>query len=285
MKLRGQTACTKGASALPLFLMFSLALSSPSGVLAQLPVDLVIGITSPTSGALVRGTITVRANITLPVVAGVQFKLDGANLGAEDTTAPYEVPWNTTTASSGSHTLRAVARDLLGLLHTSDPVTVTVDNVPPTVTINQAPARQIRPMPRPSTSRWSSASRSAASPLLTSPSRAPPGGTKTVTVTGGPSTYNVAVSGMHQRHRHRDDRGWNGASDAAGNANTASTSTDNTVTVDAIAPTVTINQAAAQARSHQHLADQLHRDLQRAGQRLHRCRRHHHGHRRAAPRR
>ena len=39
------------------------------------------------------------------------------------------------------------------------------------------------------------------------------------------------------------------ANDAAGNASTASTSTDNTVTVDAIAPTVTINQAAAQAGS------------------------------------
>ena len=37
------------------------------------------------------------------------------------------------------------------------------------------------------------------------------------------------------------------ASDAAGNANTASTSADNTVTYDATAPTVTINQAATQA--------------------------------------
>ena len=37
------------------------------------------------------------------------------------------------------------------------------------------------------------------------------------------------------------------ASDAAGNANTASTSTDNTVTYDTTAPTVTINQAAGQA--------------------------------------
>ena len=34
-------------------------------------------------------------------VAGVQFKLDGANLGAEDTTAPYSIAWNTTTATNG----------------------------------------------------------------------------------------------------------------------------------------------------------------------------------------
>ena len=37
------------------------------------------------------------------------------------------------------------------------------------------------------------------------------------------------------------------ATDAAGNANAASTSTDNTVTWDIVPPTVTINQAAAQA--------------------------------------
>src|SRR5205807_1068594 len=49
------------------------------------------------------------------------------------TAAPYSVQWNTTTASNGSHTLTAVARDLLGLRWTSDPVTVTVSN-PPTIT-------------------------------------------------------------------------------------------------------------------------------------------------------
>ena len=49
-----------------------------------------------------------------------------------------------------------------------------------------------------------------------------------------------------ERHGHRHHRGRCGQ-DAAGNANTASTSTDNTVTFDATAPTVTINQAAGQA--------------------------------------
>src|SRR5207245_9554946 len=65
----------------------------------------------------------------------VQFKLDGANLGAEDTSAPYSVSWNTTTASNGSHTLSAVATDLLGGTWTSDPVAVTVfnDTTPPSV--------------------------------------------------------------------------------------------------------------------------------------------------------
>jgi len=44
----------------------------------------------------------------------VQFKLDGANLGAEATSAPYSVTWNTTTMANGSHTLSAVARDAAG---------------------------------------------------------------------------------------------------------------------------------------------------------------------------
>ena len=34
-------------------------------------------------------------------VAGVQFLLDGTPLGAEDTTAPYAVTWDTTTATNG----------------------------------------------------------------------------------------------------------------------------------------------------------------------------------------
>src|SRR5439155_27084913 len=53
---------------------------------------------------------------------------DGANLGAEDNSAPYSVSWSTRTTSNGSHTLIAVARDILGMQHTSDPVTVTVAN-------------------------------------------------------------------------------------------------------------------------------------------------------------
>ena len=75
-------------------------------------------------------------------VAGVQFKLDGANLLAEDTTAPYSISWNTTTVANGSHSLTAVARDAAGNLQTSSTVTITVNNAdttPPTVSLT-APA-------------------------------------------------------------------------------------------------------------------------------------------------
>src|SRR5439155_16027981 len=65
-------------------------------------------------------------------VAGVQFKLDGTtNLGAEDTTFPYSVAWNSTTATNGPHTLTAVARDAAGNTTTSAGVSVTVNNTGP----------------------------------------------------------------------------------------------------------------------------------------------------------
>ncbi|PYS96555.1 MAG: hypothetical protein DMF50_04275, partial [Acidobacteria bacterium] len=106
---------------------------SPHHALAQLPGDLIVTITSPTSGSTVAATITVSASVSPVgvVVGGVQFKLDGGNLGAEDTSAPYAVSWNTTGASNGSHTLVAIARDALGLTYASSPVSVTVSNAPP----------------------------------------------------------------------------------------------------------------------------------------------------------
>ena len=86
-------------------------------------------ITAPASGATVSGTINVTASAADNVgVAGVQFKLDGANLGAECTLPPYSVPWNTATASGGSHVLTAVARDAAGNVTTSAGATVTVAN-------------------------------------------------------------------------------------------------------------------------------------------------------------
>ena len=58
-----------------------------------------VSITAPAAGATVSGTVPVTATATDNVgVAGVQFKVDGVNVGAEDTKKPYSVSWNTTTA-------------------------------------------------------------------------------------------------------------------------------------------------------------------------------------------
>ena len=91
-----------------------------------------VTMSAPAAGALVSGTVTVSANASDNVgVASVQFQLDGTNLGSADTTLPYSISWNTTTVSSGVHTLRAIARDLAGNTTTSGAINVTVSNIVP----------------------------------------------------------------------------------------------------------------------------------------------------------
>ena len=88
-----------------------------------------VSIAAPSAGATVSGTITVSANASDNIgVASVQFQLDGANLGALDTTSPYSISWDTTTATNASHTLTAIAKDAAGNTTTSAAVAVTVSN-------------------------------------------------------------------------------------------------------------------------------------------------------------
>ncbi len=96
-----------------------------------------VSITTPVNNATVSGTQTVSANASDSTgVAGVQFKVDGNNIGAEDTTAPYSASLNSTTLTNGSHSISAVARNTGGLTATAT-ATVTVNNTttpPPTGT-------------------------------------------------------------------------------------------------------------------------------------------------------
>src|SRR5438128_1432897 len=88
-----------------------------------------VSISSPVSGSTLSGTATISANASDDVgVAGVQFKLDGNNIGTEVTTAPYSASRDTTILLNGSHMLSAVARDAAGNRTTSAPVPVTVAN-------------------------------------------------------------------------------------------------------------------------------------------------------------
>lgn len=99
-------------------------------------------ITAPTAGQTIAGTITVSAWTSDNVGAvGVRFRLDGADLGAEDTTPPYDLSWDTRTTTNGSHTLIAMARDAAGNIGTSPALTVMVIvTVPlPTLTLSANP--------------------------------------------------------------------------------------------------------------------------------------------------
>src|SRR6185369_4331245 len=64
-----------------------------------------VSVTSPSAGASVTGTVALAANASDNVgVTGVQFRLDGANIGAEDTSAPYTYAWDSLATANGSHT-------------------------------------------------------------------------------------------------------------------------------------------------------------------------------------
>src|SRR4029077_6891026 len=86
-------------------------------------------VTAPAGGATLSGPATVTANATDNLaVAGVQFRVDGQNVGAEDASSPSSVVWDTRGELNGTQPLTAVARDAAGNTATSGAVVVTVSN-------------------------------------------------------------------------------------------------------------------------------------------------------------
>jgi hypothetical protein len=92
-----------------------------------------VAVTSPAGGSMIAGPTTLSAQASDNTgVAGVQFQIDGANIGAEIRTAPYSMTWTPSSAQQGPRVVAAVARDAAGNASTAA-VNVTVDTVPPTV--------------------------------------------------------------------------------------------------------------------------------------------------------
>jgi hypothetical protein len=88
-----------------------------------------VSLSAPASGASLQGTVTASATASDDTsVAGVQFLLDGVNLGAEVTSAPFSISWDTSASSNGNHSLSAKARDLAGNTATASAVSVAVNN-------------------------------------------------------------------------------------------------------------------------------------------------------------
>ena len=89
-------------------------------------------VTAPAAGATVSGLITVSATASDDSgVAGVQFQVDGVNVGAEDTAAPFSLSWSTASVPNGQHAVTAVARDAAGNSTESAAVDVNVANTQP----------------------------------------------------------------------------------------------------------------------------------------------------------
>ncbi len=106
-------------------------LYKPSATIGDVTPPSSVIVTAPSAGATVSGTVTpLSATASDDVgVAGVQFKVDGVNVGAEDTVAPYSIIWDTTGVANGTHSISAVARDAANNTATSSAVNVTVSNV------------------------------------------------------------------------------------------------------------------------------------------------------------
>jgi hypothetical protein len=102
----------------------------PAGGGGGSPPPPVITMTSPPPNGTVSNKTTIAANASDQgaVITGVQFLLDGNNLGSQVAMSPYSVIWDTTTATAGTHTLSAIAYSSAGASNTSSPITVTVDN-------------------------------------------------------------------------------------------------------------------------------------------------------------
>jgi hypothetical protein len=144
-----------------------------------------------------------------------------------------------------------VAQDAAGNLNaasTSTDNSVTLDTTAPTVTINQA-STQADPTNSTTIHFTAVFSEPVTGFTGTSVSLGGTAGATTAMVTdsGDHMTYDVAVSGTTQDGTVTAAIAAGVAQDAASNLNAASTSTDNSVTLDTTAPTVTINQASTQA--------------------------------------
>jgi hypothetical protein len=117
--------------------VFSVVISAQWRVDRTLPT---VTITAPVNGATVSNAVVLAATATDNVgVVGVQFQVDGSNVGSEDTRSPYTVTWTSTSKPNGVHTISARARDAAGNRRTAS-ISVTVAN---TVTPPPPPPTQV----------------------------------------------------------------------------------------------------------------------------------------------
>ena len=100
-----------------------------------------VSMTVPLNNAVVTGSaVAVSATASDNIgISRVDFYRDSNVLLGTDNTAPYGISWDTSSTTSGAHTLIAVATDLAGNTETSTVVNVFVDNAVPEVSLS-APA-------------------------------------------------------------------------------------------------------------------------------------------------
>jgi hypothetical protein len=95
-----------------------------------------VSVTTPAVGVLIRGVVDVKATAADGAGSGVskvEFYVAGVKIG-EDAVSPYEIKWDSSVIADGSREVSARAYDRArpANVTNSQPVTITVDNTPPT---------------------------------------------------------------------------------------------------------------------------------------------------------
>ncbi|MDQ1700259.1 MAG: large repetitive protein [Frankiaceae bacterium] len=169
---------------------------------------------------------------------GTTESFNTATLGSGTSTRSWALAFARPT--DGTYTVHVQTADTVGNAQSGTTYAATsaftVDTVAPTVTINQA-AGQTDPTKSAPINFTVTFSESVTGFGSGGVALSGTAGATTATVTGSGTTYNVAVTGMTAAGTVVASVTAGGATDAAGNGNVASTSTDNSVTLQA--PTAT----------------------------------------------
>jgi hypothetical protein len=93
----------------------------------------IVSMYSPSGSATLTGTVKLTATaVDDRDVAGVQFKLNGQNIGSEVTAesplTKFTLSWDSRGMANGAYTLTATARDTSGNIKVSAGITVTISN-------------------------------------------------------------------------------------------------------------------------------------------------------------
>jgi RNA polymerase sigma factor (sigma-70 family) len=103
---------------------------------SQSSVPKTFALAAPQPGSVLRGIVQLTANVDhVSGITSVEYLVNGAPLIERDrdlspvSAAPFSIMWDSGNAANGAACITAVARDAAGrVLHTADPVSVTVEN-------------------------------------------------------------------------------------------------------------------------------------------------------------
>jgi len=188
------------------------------------------------------GTLTGDLATVSPLIGGFATVPATTTCGS----GTWSLTLTTALSTEGSQTLSATQSDAAGNTGTAPSQTLARDTTPPSVTVNQklGQADPTNVLPMLWTVTFSEPVTGFDATDLTRGGTATGG---TVSVTGSGASYEISLSGTPTNGSTTFSIAASRALDLAGNNNTASTSTDNSISYDTTPPSVTVNQKLGQA--------------------------------------